>query len=196
MTPTPKKSNSAPETVYTGLVELDKICTDKPQSGWREVVEHQVEQLYKLFMDGDFGVNASCGVQLLPTEFDNKSLIDDGKSTVLALVKCQELWFANGDTMPDGNVWHENLVKIFSDGLPCKFVSYADNEDMLTREAWNMRKHDEETHHVAYSTPFMKIMMVVKVYERHKNWTVASQWLQQSLGSGSNSASVIGRWIR
>ena len=85
------------------LVPLEKMCDDPEISGWWEIAEARVEEVYVAFLHGEFGMNVACDVQIMEAEStDNKKLVDDGLATVSALKRCKAAKDANPDATPFG----------------------------------------------------------------------------------------------
>ncbi len=84
-------SAKAPIFVRNAHVDLTNIAVDENnnKTGWRSLDTEQIEKLYDRFMEGEFGKSVACGVQLLDAEIDGKILIDDGRSTISALLRCR-----------------------------------------------------------------------------------------------------------
>ena len=78
------------------------------------------------FADCQCGQSVACGVQVLPVEdADGASLIDDGVSTVQALVDLKAAR-AEGKLITDAQ-----LLAIFEQGLQVTVVAYPDNDDLV-----------------------------------------------------------------
>ena len=87
-------------------------------------------------------------------DVDGRTLIDDGCSTVVALLQLREEHRA-GNTVTD-----QAIVSVFEQGLRVTVVEYQDNDDMATRRSWNVGKHDEEGGNtVRWSSVHMKILV-------------------------------------
>ena len=83
-------------------------------------------ELRTTFADGQFGQSVACGVHVLPVEdADGASLIDDGVSTVQALVELKAA-HAEGKLITD-----KQLLAIFEQGLQVTVVTYPDNDDLV-----------------------------------------------------------------
>ena len=120
-----------PRFVQNALLPLEKMSLGE-RSGWRNRSAKRVAELRTIFADGQFGQSVACGVQVLPvTDADGASLIDDGVSTVQALV---ELKAAHAEGKP---ITDEQLLAIFTQGLHVVVVAYPDSDDMVVRRAWN-----------------------------------------------------------
>ena len=64
-----------------------------------------------------FGRTVACGVQLLTTEEGENRLIDDGLSTILALMECFKEFRNDGEQKPNGDGWDRRLISILADGF-------------------------------------------------------------------------------
>ena len=179
------------------LVKLEDINVDSSQTGHRPKDIEFIATLKEKFLDGDFGRTVTCGVQILDEEEFGRKLIDDGLSTVCALLQIQdEVWKVQGAKKPDGEPWDSQLVDIFTNGLAVNVVKYADDTDRDAREAWNLMKHDKESLAVSWSTVFGKINIARKRYVKTPNWVSVRRWLHESVGGGSASKDSINRWVR
>ena len=126
--------------------------------------------LKEKFLDSEFGRTVTCGVQLLDEEEHGQKLIDDGLSTVCALVDIKtEHWTHNQQTKPDGGAWDPQLVEIFTNGLAVQVVQFEDDTDRDAREAWNIAKHDKSSVSVACSTVWSQINMARMRYAKQQN---------------------------
>ena len=109
---------------------------------------------------------------------DGNQLIDDGVSTVMALLACQA-FFAG---QPDVVVPH-NLADIFDNGLTVKVVEYSDNDDREARECWNVARNDEESFSSA-----------LRHHRKTGEWAQAKAAMLEFYGEGKEQ--TVGRWIR
>ena len=155
-------SRTGPAFERNALLPLDKICIDQEVSGWREISPERVAELLAAFMRGEFGMSVTCDVQVLESEStDNKKLVmDDGMAT-----RDQ-----NPDVMPCGDPWPQNLIDIFTIGLPVKVVKYTEDGDKDARFRWNVAKHDVENNTVRWSTTYQKISVPAGLYRTYGNW--------------------------
>ncbi len=123
-----------------------------------------------------------------------KKLVDDGVSTVSALLKSQELHAADSEKTRHGNTWPPSLLDIFANGLACRVVAFADNDDREARESWNVAKHDEEGNSVRWSSLWQKLNTVRCRFRRVGDWNVAQSSLLALYGPSKKS--TVGRWTR
>ena len=166
---------------------LEKLSLGE-RSGWRNRSTKRVGELRTTFADGQFGQSVACGVQVLPVEdADGASLIDDGVSTVQALVELKAA-HAEGKLTTD-----TQLLAIFEQGLQVTVVQYPDNDDLIARRAWNTGKHDEESNTVRWSSVYMKIMVAKDAYAAAGDWAKAQRELPTRF---SFSRSTVRRWTR
>ena len=144
----------------------------------------------KLFADGQFGLSVACGVQVLPVEdVDGASIIDDGVSTVQALVDLKKAQEESNFSL----ITDDHLIAIFGQGLQVTVVTYSDNDDMCARRAWNTGKHDEENNTVRWSSVYMKIMVAKDAYKSVGDWQAVTKELTARFQFSSAS---VRRWVR
>ena len=176
-----------PRFVQNALLPLERLSLGE-RSGWRNRSAKRVGELRTTFADGQFGQSVACGVQVLPLEdADGASLIDDGVSTVQALVELKAA-HAEGKSITD-----EQLLAIFEQGLQVTVVTYPDNDDLVARRAWNTGKHDEESNTVRWSSVYMKIMVAKDAYAAAGDWAKVQKELTARF---SFSQSTVRRWTR
>ncbi len=184
-----------PTFVRNGLFPLSALSVDESNTGWREKSAQRIAELVETFLMGNFGLTVTCGVQVLETESaTGKKLVDDGVSTVSALLQCQEIHTASSEHTPCGQAWPSSLLDVFSKGLPCRVVTYADNDDREARESWNVAKHDEEGNSVRWSSLWQKLNIVRCRFNRVGDWNAAQTSLLTLYGPGKRS--TVGRWTR
>ena len=112
-----------------------------------------------------------CYVQLMEAEStDNKKLVDDGLTTVSALLQCRAARNANPDATPSGDPWPANLLNIFKVGLSVRVAKYADDGDKDTQFRWNVAKHGVENNTVRWSTAWQKITVTAGLYKKFGDW--------------------------
>ena len=58
-------SRIGPLFARNALIPLPKLSTDSEISGWREVCHERVEELFRAFCRGEFGMSVTCDVQVL-----------------------------------------------------------------------------------------------------------------------------------
>ena len=113
-----------PRFVQNALLPLEMLSLGE-RSGWRNRSTKRVGELRTTFADGQFGQSVACGVQVLPVEdADGASFIDDGVSTVQALVELKAAR-AEGKLTTD-----TELLAIFEQGLQVTVATYPDNDDL------------------------------------------------------------------
>ena len=179
-----------PKFLRNAIIGLDCLSVDDPNTGWRTTCQERVAALTADFKAGNFGLTVACGVTILDKEGnDGKKLIDDGVSTVMALLACQA-FFAG---QPDVEVPH-NLADIFDNGLTVKVVEYSDNDDREARECWNVVRHDEESFTVRWSSIHQKISSALMHHRKTGDWTQAKTAMLEFYGEGKEQ--TVGRWIR
>ena len=177
-----------PKFVKNALIPLEQISL-RERSGWRSRSSSRVQQLADIFAAGQFGMGVTCGVQVLPLEdVDGASIIDDGVSTVQALVDLKK---AYKDKLLE--VTDPQLLAIFDQGLQVTVVTYSDNEDQLSRRAWNTGKHDEENNTVRWSSVHMKISVALDAWRTAGDWPLAIKHLSKAFNL---SAATVRRWTR
>jgi len=194
-----------PTFVKNAQVLLKDLSVDDPSTGWREPSESRVQELYASFWSGNFGLTVTCGVQILNKEDSGgKKIIDDGVSTVKALLLCQAQAAAEASscgTVPvdaarakSHGVVSAALRDVFENGLVVRIVQYSDDDDRQLRENWNIAKHDEENHSVRWSTLWQKLNAARSRFKQLGSWTEATESLLELYGPGKRS--TVGRWIR
>ena len=94
----------------------------------------------------------------------------------------------------EGYLWPESLVTIFHYGLSVRVVAYTDDDDLESREAWNIAKHDEENNSVRWSSLHQKLTVVTTLYKRLCDWQKVKASLVGLYGPGKGP--TIGRWVR
>ena len=63
-------------------------------------------------------------------------------------------------------------------------VKYQDDDDVATRRAWNVGKHDEECNTTRWSSVAMKVQIAKDMYGKLGDWTRA----RKALNAGFNSS--------
>jgi hypothetical protein len=190
-----KSVQYGPVFVRNQCIALDSISSDGLATGWREVDDDRVQVLTTMFLQGAFGQSVTCGVQIMDKEdTDGRKLIDDGVSTVLALRRCHAAYQANKETTPEGDVWPQSLMSIFSSGLHVRVVAYEDDDDREVREAWNTAKHDEESNTIRWSTLFQKMNTAVARFKKLGDWSKVTSSLLEFYGPTKRT--TVGRWVR
>jgi len=80
-----------PRILRNALIDLEALSVSAGVSGWREPSAERIKELTDTFIGGGFGMTVMrSGVQILEKEHDGKKIIDDGFSTVSALMWCKE----------------------------------------------------------------------------------------------------------
>ena len=177
-----------PKFVKNALIPLEKLSL-RERSGWRNRSSSRVQQLADIFAAGQFGLSVTCCVQVLPLEdVDGASIIDDGVSTVQALVDLKASYTDKRLEVTDAQ-----LLAIFNQGLQVTVVTYSDNEDMLSRRAWNTGKHDEESNTVRWSSVHMKISVALDAYRTAGDWAQVIKHLSKAFNL---SGATVRRWSR
>ena len=160
-----------PRFVQNAIVPLEKLSLGE-RSGWRNRSTKRVGELRTTFADGQFGQSVACGVQVLPLEdVGGASLIDDGVSTVQALVDLKAA-HEEGKSTTD-----PRLLAIFGQGLHVTVAAHPDNDDLVARRAWSTGKLDEESNTVRWSSAYMKIMVAKDAYAAAGDWAKAPREL-------------------
>ena len=77
-----------------------------------------------------------------------------------------ELSDANPDATPFGDPLPDDLVDIFTPGLPVEVVKYAEDEDREERFRWNVAKHDVENNTVQWSTVWQKVTVAAGLFKK------------------------------
>ena len=75
-----------PEFVRNAYVELEKLSVSAGVSGWRDADPEHIQELATTFTRGGWGMPVLRGPQMLEKEHDGKKILDDGCSTVAALL--------------------------------------------------------------------------------------------------------------
>ena len=186
-------SRTGPAFVRNALLPLDKIRIDQEVSGWREISPERVQELFAVLLRGKFGMTVTCDVQVLESEStDNKKLIDDGMSTVCALVQAKATRDQNPDVMPCGDPWPQNLIDIFTIGLPVKVVKYTEDGDKDARFRWKVAEHENDT--VRRLTAYQQISAVAGLYKTYGDWDKVRVECRKICGIGKKHS--INRWVR
>ena len=97
----------------TDMVLLDSISIDRPASGWRDVDSDRIQELMGVFYSGNWGMHVFGEVSLLSTTpllIEDKRIIDDGLSTVMALLEMKKAHESNQEQTPAGEPWPQNIV--------------------------------------------------------------------------------------
>ena len=129
-----------------------------PDSGWRALIAARLAELRTMCLDGKYGMTVLGAIQLLEkTDIADKNLIDDGLHISTVLYELEVEWQQNKDEDPNGTLWHPSLVDVFENGVPVRFVRYADDSHSV-RRLWNVGKHEEDVNNTyTRSSVFMKI---------------------------------------
>jgi len=85
------------------------------------------------------------------------------------------------------------LLNTFEQGLRVAVVTYADNDDMTLRRAWNVGKHDEENNTVRWSSVHLRITVAKEMHAYVGDWPAATKELCKRF---SFSESTVRRWSR
>ena len=182
------------------LVQLTSLSVDDPVTGWRPVDQERVAFLVNEFKSGQFGLTVACGVTILETEAsDGKKIIDDGVSTVKALLACKDFFYAEQQEglepeENDATPIPKNLAAVFEHGLEVKVIKYTDDDDREARICWNVARHDEESFTVRWSSVSQKVQAAQVWCRRHGDWATARAAMLDFYGGGKEHA--IGRWLR
>ena len=179
-----------PEVLRNAIVDLRSLSVDDPQTGWRAPCQERVAALTADFKAGNFGLTVACGVAILDKEGKGgKKLVDDGLSTVMALLACQAFFTGK----PDVEAPH-NLEDIFNLGLVAKVVEYIDNDNRDARECWNVARHDEESFTVRWSSVSQKVNSALRYLRLTGEWIAAKTAMPEVYDEGKEQ--TVGRWIR
>ena len=156
---------SKPNTLRAVTIKLENISLNPEKSGWRSLSEKRIGELLSIFKGGQWGQTVSSGIQLLPVQdSDGKTLVDDGCSSVAALVRLRDEHQRLGTDPED-----EAVLEIFKNGLAnVPVVDYPDNWDRSLRRAWNVGKHDEESNTVRWSTVADKLNVAMDIQADRK----------------------------
>lgn len=174
----------------------------RPESGWRDIQDTVVAQFQEAFIES-FGMSILGGVKVLvsqrgestediSSDVDGKYLLDDGKSTVVALQNLFTLYEA-GKLQEDACC--EALLSVFKDGLPVTGNFYPDS-DFIHRLAWNTSTHDEENNKFLCSSVADKVLMVRRVaglYPASGKWPSTIRYLTDMYGKSKERN--IRRWV-
>ena len=186
----PAKQSGQPDLLRNTVMQLDSLEVDDPKTGWRDTSEARVKELKTTFLGGAFGLSVCCGVTVLEKESANgKKLIDDGVSTIKALLECRAFFADNPSEVPP-----KSLTDIFKLGLGVRVIVYPDDDDREARECWNIARHDEESNQIRWSSLAQKIGTVLAQFKRMGEWKAVSTKLETLYGEVKKS--TIGRWVR
>ena len=183
-------------------VKLSELSVSAENTGWREIEPARVAELVEIFKGGGFGRSSSCGVSILEEEdSEGAKLIDDGVSTVLALLQCTRRYEAEqlvkgpAGVPAAGSDWGGLLVEIFETGLQVLKVEYpAEFREREWRQAWNIEKHNEDTHSIRWSSTYEKIMVPLKIFKVLGDWTEVGNKMRKFYGEHHHDTSK--RWLR
>ena len=180
---------SKPKILRTVTIKVDNISLSE-NSGWRAASTARIDELVSIFKAGQWGQSVSSGIQLLPVQdSDGKTLLDDGYSSVAALLQISEEYKRLGTDPED-----ESLKEIFTNGLTnVPVVNYPDNLDKSLRRAWNVGKHDEESNTVRWATIADKIGVAKDKFKVTGKWDSVAKDLHQMF---KFSTSTLKRWVR
>jgi hypothetical protein len=183
-----------PKFVRNDVFSLNSLEIADKNTGWREPSSERVDELTATFSEGGCGISVICDIRVLDTKsVAGHRLVDDGVSTIRALVRCWHCFQAFPNSSR-GKPWSPYLVHIFTNGLPCMVVKYSDDNDRALREAWNIARHDSQANTCRPSSFFQKFRTVKERYFWCGNWDVTTQILERFYGSGSRK--MVGRWVR
>ena len=177
-----------PEFVRNSCFLLQSLDTTDRNTGWRETCPQRVEDLASIFLAGGFGISLTCGVQVLDTESSaGKKLLDDGVSTVKALLQCLDRFELHPHSPnDDGEPWSSRLLDIFQNGLQCTVVKYTDNDDREVREAWNVARHDQDSFKIRWSSLYQKLRVVFNRFHRCGDWQKTQSAIVDIYGPSKN----------
>ena len=129
-------------------VQIREISLDEHRSGWRE------PDSVREFREGRYGQALFRNIRLLqckgkPLQDDAlKWLLDDGYSSVAALVKVHEEWVKLGEpsmatssstseaTEADGIVFNAMLLDVLKNGILCDVVEYPSDKAGLSKKVY------------------------------------------------------------
>ena len=180
--------SAKPKNLRTVTIKLEKISLGE-NSGWRKPSKVRIDQLKIVFKAGQWGQSVTSGIQLLPVQDSDGTLLDDGYSSVAALVDIRDEHKRLGTEPED-----ESLKEIFQNGLTnVPVVDYLDNQDKTLRFAWNVGKHDEESNTVRWSTIADKIGVAQDKFKVTGKWETVAKDLHSQF---KFSMSTLKRWVR
>ena len=103
-------------------------------------------------------------------------------------------WRSDDERDPNGEQWQQNLVDVFEEGLPVKWLVYED-DSLALRKLWNIGKHDESNNKFDASSIAQKVDAELDALRAAaRDATRAKADMLAVLGDGA--ASNIKRWIR
>ena len=141
-----------PQFAGHAIKALEKLSLGE-RSGWRARSSKRVAQLKTMFQAGQFGQSCACGATILGLEdLDGNSIIDDGCSTVQALMELKQ-------TGEGGVDFDAQLIGLIKNSLRVNVLRYSGNDSMDLRRAWSVGKHDEEASTVLWSSVAMKVQV-------------------------------------
>ncbi|CAE7467364.1 unnamed protein product [Symbiodinium sp. CCMP2592] len=132
-------------------IAIREISLDEHRSGWREPDSVRIKELVKEFREGRYGQALFRNIRLLqckgkPMQDDAlKWLLDDGYSSVAALVQVHEEWVKLGEpsvatssttseaTEADGIVFNAMLLDVLKNGIVCDVVQYPSDKAGLSK---------------------------------------------------------------
>ena len=171
-----------------------------PCSGWRgeqpSVISHFVGEFPETY-----GQSITCGIKVLcnDSEFktytrdaSNKIIVDDGRSSVAALLQLQ----ARVDAQPDVlDTFCLHLQEVLTLGVPVTPLFYEDNSTTY-RTLWNTACHTEENNKYLAATVADHVKAVTSVselYSGESKWEDASKYLLSVYGKAKRRS--IQRWV-
>jgi hypothetical protein len=171
----------APKFIRHDVFSLNSLEIDDKNTGWRNPSSERVDELTETFSGGGCGISVICAIRALDTESAaGHRLVGDGVSTIRALVRCIHCFHAHPNSSR-GKPWSPYLVDIFTNGLPCMVVKYADDIDRALREAADVARHDSQSNTCRPSSFFQKCHTVKECCRRCGNWVITSQSLERFL---------------
>ena len=113
---------------------MDEIST-ADDSGHRECLEKEVEELLQLFLGGQYLKTITRKPLLRVVDGQPKLVRDglwsiaDGKKVIKALTKCLVIW--NDPALCDEHEWTDALAAVMKDGVDVGEVEFANDDDHI-----------------------------------------------------------------
>ena len=170
------------------IMPLAGLSVD-PSSGWRKAQDSVIRHFVTSFQES-FGQSILGGVKVLSADRafkeyrldpSGKVLIDDGLSTVMALLRLESL-VVSGTLLPENLC--EPLQAALKNGIPVTPIYYQ-NDDQLSRLTWQTAAHGEENNRFLSSTlsDLMRVIQGISVTRPEETrWPDTTRYLLSVYG--------------
>lgn len=126
-------------------------------------------------------------------DVDGLQLLDDGFQTCQALKRLQREYEANVDA---SCVWPQNLVEVFTNGLPMDFRTYGDVYERETHIAYQTLRHDEAQNKFRPSSIWQKVNVVERYAKKLPGRDMSKVTAAMMEVFGKSKRPTINRWVR